>query len=285
MIAKAAQATDYALENCSHSSSAFYRRIRLNRLAVGQSGKQPNNQTQITFSDCALCREMVILPAGSFDQGDLKGAGDEDERPVFTVVMSTRIAMARTEVTYRQWDQCVRVGRCEALPEETGDAIKRVERPVQNVSWNDTRDFLAWLTDVSGHAYRLATESEFEYAARAGTKTRFSWGDEPSRDYANYGTDVCCGGHAEGMDKWFSPGPVGSFPANAFGLRDMAGNVQEWVEDCWSESYGGPVNCEFRVLRGGSWSSVPKMIRPANRDKGPLDVRLPYYGFRVVRDL
>lgn len=254
-------------------------------LVVGQSINKADGQRLKTFSDCRLCPEMVAVPAGSFEQGDLQGTGDEDERPVFTITISKPIAVARTEVTYQQWDQCVSAGRCDALPEEDGDAITRAERPVQNVSWNDTRNFLAWLSETSGHPYRLPTESEFEYAARAGTKTRFAWGDEPRRDHANYGTDECCGGHEDGADRWFAPGPVGSFPANAFGLQDMAGNVQEWVEDCWSETYGGPENCDLRVLRGGSWSSVPKMIRPANRDKGPVDVRLPYYGFRVIRDL
>lgn len=254
-------------------------------LVVWQSIHQADSQRVKVFSDCTLCPVMVVLSAGSFEQGDLQGTGDDDERPVFTITMSKRIAIARTEVTYGHWDQCVRADRCDVLPEEEGDAKTRSERPVQNVSWNDTRDFIAWLTDASGHVYRLPTESEFEYAARAGTRTRFAWGDTPSRDHANYGTNECCGGHTEGSDKWFTPAPVGSFPANAFGLEDMAGNVQEWVEDCWSESYGGPEDCGFRVLRGGSWSSIPKMIRPANRDKGPLDVRLPYYGFRVARDL
>lgn len=254
-----------------------------------------DDQRVHAFSDCSVCPEMVALPLGSFRQGDLQGSGDDDEQPVHDVRLVQRLALARTEVTYRHWDFCVQAGRCEILPEEGGDARNRPDRPVQNVSWNDTQKFIAWLKDVSGEIYRLPSESEFEYAARAGSQTRFAWGDEPSRQHANYGTDECCDGHVEAADKWFNTAPVRSFPANAFGLFDLAGNVQEWVEDCWSDSYEyaprdgsarvTDADCEFRILRGGSWSSMPRMIRPANRDKGPIEVQLPYYGFRVARDM
>lgn len=247
------------------------------------------------FSDCDGCPQMIRIPSGTFRQGDLQGTGDEDELPVRAVQLSDSFALSRTEVTFAQWDLCVSDGACDVLAEEDGAVETRSQRPVQNASWQDAQAFVAWLTKVSGKLYRLPSESEFEYAARAGSETRYPWGNEPSRDHANYGDDECCRGLDSGADKWIDPAPVASFPPNAFGLHDMAGNVQEWVEDCWQDSYidapadgsarvtGG--DCSLRGLRGGSWSSTPKMIRPANRDKGAIDARLPYYGFRVARDL
>lgn len=238
---------------------------------------------------------MIRLPTGTYRQGDLQGTGDDDERPVHVVTFARPFAVSRTEVTYAQWDVCVEQGVCEKLPEARGEIASRSKRPIQNASWQDAQAYTTWLSAVTAQSYRLLTEAEFEYAARAGTETRYPWGDEASRGYANYGDEECCGGEAVAADEWIMPAPVASFPANAFGLHDMAGNVQEWVEDCWSDSYDGAmtngtartsgVDCELRGLRGGSWSSTPKMIRPANRDKGAIDARLPYYGFRVARDL
>lgn len=247
------------------------------------------------FSDCTTCPTMIRVPAGSFEQADLQGTGDEDEQPIRTVTFSEPFALSRTEVTYAQWDACVSDRVCDVLPEEDIDPTTRLDRPVQNASWDDAEAFVKWLSARTGKSYRLPTEPEFEYAARAGSQTRFAWGNEPSRQQANYGDENCCGGVADGADQWTNPAPVGSFPANAFGLHDMAGNVQEWVQDCWVDSYEAAAldgsartnnaDCELRGLRGGSWSSTPKMIRPANRDKGLRDARLPYYGFRVARDL
>lgn len=249
----------------------------------------------LQFSECANCPLMIRLPAGTFRQGDLQGTGDDDELPLHVVTFDRPFAVSRTEVTYAQWDVCVAQGGCEKLPEEEGNVAKRSQRPVQNASWEDAKAYTTWLTTLTGQAYRLLSEAEFEYAARADSETRYPWGQEASRDHANYGDEDCCGGKASGADQWVAPSPVASFPANAFGFHDMAGNVQEWVEDCWVESYDSAPSdgsarvhdgdCELRVLRGGSWSSTPKMIRPANRDKGAVDARLPYYGFRVARDL
>lgn len=246
------------------------------------------------FKDCETCPEMVVVPTGQFRQGDLTGAGDADEHPVRTVVFSRPFALSRHEITYALWDQCVLAEKCTSLSEADLPAETRSQHPVQNVSWLEAQEFVTWLSEISRQSYRLPTESEYEYAARAGATLRYSWGDTPQRQHSNYGAEECCGGAAEGFDLWSETGPVGSLTMNPFGLFDMAGNVQEWVADCWSEDYtNAPVNgaarvdgnCDLRVLRGGSWSSTPKMIRPANRDKGPIDVGLPYYGFRVARDL
>lgn len=255
-----------------------------------------NTEPPVTqqFSDCADCPVMIWLPAGTFRQGDVQGTGDDDEVPLHIVTFARRFAVSQTEITYALWDVCVAQGACDKLPEEEGESITRSQRPVQNASWQDATSYTTWLSTLTGQSYRLLSESEFEYAARAGSETRYPWGNEASRDHANYGDEECCGGKASGADQWITPSPVASFPANAFGLHDMAGNVQEWVKDCWVASYDGAPSdgsaragdsaCDLRVLRGGSWSSTPKMIRPANRDKGAVDARLPYYGFRVARD-
>lgn len=236
---------------------------------------------------------MVVVPAGEFRQGDLQNDGDADELPVRTVQFDRPYALARREVSNELWARCVEDGACPAVPAPANAEILPAA-PVQNVSWNDAQDFVAWLSGLSGEAYRLPTESEFEYAARAGQATRFPWGDAADRAFANYGTNDCCGGAVEGEDRWIGTAPTGAFPANGFGLFDMAGNVQEWTADCWNDSYVDAPDdgtarddgdCERRVLRGGSWSSTPKMIRPANRDKGFVHARLPYYGFRVARSL
>lgn len=249
----------------------------------------------LSFSDCAGCPTMVVVRAGTFKQGDLQGSGDADEQQVRQVMLGRAFALGRTEVTYTQWDVCVQASVCRVLEETHARPRQRALLPVQNVSWDDAKTYIDWLSARTGHVYRLPTESEFEYAARAGTLSRYPWGDSPSRRHSNYGSDECCGGDATADDRWVETAPVGSFPPNGFGLFDMAGNVQEWMEDCWFENYeaapadgsarteGG--DCAQRVLRGGSWSSTPKMIRPANRDKGSAGAALPYYGFRVARDL
>ncbi|MEQ9360164.1 MAG: formylglycine-generating enzyme family protein, partial [Rhodospirillales bacterium] len=133
---------------------------------------------------------------------------------------------------------------------------------------------------------------EWEYAARAGTETAYHWGNRASHDHANYGTDNCCNGLAEGADRWWNTSPVGSFPANAFGLYDTAGNVFEWVEDCWNESYAGAPSdgsawtagdCSRRVLRGGSWDFKPRDIRAAIRLRSTTGIRYNGSGFRIAR--
>ena len=145
----------------------------------------------------------------------------------------------------------------------------RGERPVINVGWNDAKRYLEWLSSKTGKSYRFASESEWEYAARAGTTTRYSWGDAIGRGNANCGKG--CG------DDYRYSAPVGSFAANDFGLHDMLGNVWEWVEDCRNGSYeGAPTDgsvwrsgdCESRILRGGSWNSDPRLARAAFRAGG-----------------
>jgi formylglycine-generating enzyme required for sulfatase activity len=159
-----------------------------------------------------------------------------------------------------------------------------------NVSWEQAKAYVAWLSRMTGKPYRLLTEAEWEYAARGvisadAPHPPYPWGDEASHEYANYGTDQYCGGRTAGRDKWFYTAPVGEFPPNAFGLCDMHGNVWEWVEDIWHDSYGGaPANgsawtegedASRRVVRGGSWGNTPQDLRSAARYGNPSDLR--YY--------
>ena len=229
---------------------------------------------------------MVGIPARSFQMGCVSGLNCRDsERPVRTVTISQPFALSKYEVTFSQWEACVLVGGCNGhRPADKGWG--RGDRPVINVSWQDAQSYVSWLSRETGEDYRLPSEAEWEYAARAGSTTKFSWGNEMSRDRAN------CGRGRECRNRWNgSTAPVGSFSANAFGLHDMHGNVWEWVEDCWNESYTGAPsnggawlrgNCERRVMRSGSWDNAPGSLRSASRGRIATDFRGVYVGFRVA---
>ena len=230
---------------------------------------------------------MVIVPAGRFRMGCLSdgGACDDNEKPVREVVIAS-FALSKHEVTFAQWDACVSGGGCGGYrPDDWGRG--RADRPVRNVRWEDAQSYVSWLSRETGEEYRLPTEAEWEYAARAGTTTRYSWGNEIGVNRANCRADGC-------GDRWGSTAPVGSFPANAWGLHDMHGNVWEWVQDCWNGSYAGaPVdgsawlsgNCSERVVRGGSWVNIPRNLRAANRNGITTGFRNDLSGFRVARTL
>jgi formylglycine-generating enzyme required for sulfatase activity len=158
---------------------------------------------------------------------------------------------------------------------------------VINVSWNDAKEYAAWLAKKTGKSYRLLSEAEWEYAARAGTATKYYWGDDIGEGNANC---IGCG------SQWDSKQtvPVGSFKPNALGLYDMAGNVWQWVEDCWYDNYNGApkdgspaieISGCRRVLRGGSWLNVPQLLRAARRDMYNSGIRFAIIGFRVARTL
>lgn len=250
-----------------------------------------------TVRECVECPEMVVVPAGRFRMGDLYGEGDSDEKPVHEVTIEYPFAVGRYEVTFAEWDACVAGGGCTHRPGDKGWG--RENRPVIYVSWDDAQEYVAWLSRETGKPYRLLSEAEWEYMARAGTRTIYWWGgdswlDDDPHDYANYGRDKCCEGLAAGADRWVNTSPVGSFEANVFGLFDTAGNVWEWVEDCWNKSYEGATgdgsawtrgNCDRRVLRGGSWFNTPWDIRSANRNRFDTGNRYSNVGFRVARTL
>ncbi len=270
-----------------------------NELGVTKSGT--------VFQDCSACPQMVVIPAGSFMMGSPETDKDarDDERPQHKVTIAKPFAVSRFEVTFAEWNTCIDAGGCEHRPSAWLQAHGRLAlrqhhrptdpgwcqgaRPVINVSWDDiTKQYLTWLNRVTGQAYRLLTEAEWEYAARAGKTTRYSWGDDPGENNAN------CNGCKSHCDNE-QTAPVGSFKPNDFGLYDMHGNVWEWVQDCYNEKAYATAprdgsaapdepNCN-RVLRGSSWLGNPRSMRAAFRNGIHPDYRFNGYGFRVARDL
>jgi formylglycine-generating enzyme required for sulfatase activity len=247
------------------------------------------------FKDCTECPAMVVVPAGSFTMGSpASEAGREgDEGPQHQVTIPRALAIGKFEVTLAEWDACVSDGGCAGY-RPSDDGWGRGNRPVIHVSWNDAQSYLTWVSRKAGKQYRLLSESEWEYAARAGTITPYFWGPTASHEYANYGTDACCVGLARGSDKWENTSPSGSFPPNGFGLYDMLGNVWEWTQDCQNGSYDGAPSdgsawtagdCGLRVLRGGSWFADPSFLRSAIRDWDTTGKRNYDSGFRVARTL
>ncbi|MBK7000382.1 MAG: SUMF1/EgtB/PvdO family nonheme iron enzyme [Rhodoferax sp.] len=237
-----------------------------------------------TIKDCDVCPEMVVVPGGSFEMGS--NDGESDEKPIHTVNVKS-FALGKYEVTQGQWKAVM--GSNPSGFKDCGDTC-----PVENVNWDDVQEYIKKLNARSGKQYRLPSEAEWEYAARAGTRTQYWWGDVASHEYMNYGKDECCGGLAQGRDKWVNTAPLGQFPANAFGLHDMNGNVWEWTQDCWNESYkGAPTdgsawtsgNCGLRAVRGGSWNIRPAYARAAYRNRSDTSSRYSYGGLRLARML
>ena len=249
-------------------------------LVASQARAQSVGQT---FRDCPKCPEMVVVPAGSFTMGSNQ---ETDAKPAHKVTIAKPFAVGKYEVTFDEWDACVADGGCKHKPGDIGWG--RSERPVINVSWDDiSKQYLPWLKRKTGKTYRLLSEAEWEYTARAETATKFSWGNDVGKGNAN-----CSGCGSEWDAK--QTAPVGSFKANAFGLHDMHGNVWEWSEDCWHENYNSAPdngkawtsgNCSRRVLRGGSWFDLPWDLRSAGRVGARPDDRSYGLGFRVGRML
>ena len=246
------------------------------------------------FRDCDTCPEMVVIPAGTFMMGS--PASEErrfdDEGPRHEVTLRP-FALGVKEVTFDEWDACVRGGGCDGYrPDDEGWG--RGARPVINVNWEDAQAYVSWLSERTGSAYRLPSESEWEYAARAGTTTPFHTGSMIfSTNQANYN------GYFYRPWGWgfyrMRTMPAGEYAPNAFGLYDVHGNVWEWVKDCWHDDYGGAPSdgrawtrggdCGRRVLRGGSWNNSPWLLRSANRLRGTPGRRDAFSGFRVSRTL
>jgi formylglycine-generating enzyme required for sulfatase activity len=206
-----------------------------------------------------------------------------DEGPRRKVAIGKLFAVGKFEVTFAEWDACVAAGGCKHKPDDQGWG--RGKRPVIQVSWHDiTKEYLPWLSRKTGKAYRLPTEAEWEYAARAGTTTPFSTGKTITTEQANFDGNFIYNGSAKGTARGKTIN-VGSFPANAFGLHDMHGNVWEWVQDCHASAYGTAVT-SADCLRGGSWADGPQHLRSASRVRGTLDFRgALIYGFRLARTL
>ena len=276
------------------------------------------------FRDCEECLELVVVASGSYRMGSPSGeeGRDDDEGPVHRVEIGERLAVGVYEVTVGQWRRFAREtgysagDRCRVYEEEQGEwkwrwgsgrnwerpgFVQDEGHPVVCVSWEDAQAYARWLSRKTGKGYRLPSESEWEYVARGGTRSARYWGegergqcryangaDEAGKRQYNWTWGASCD------DGYVHTSPVGSFEANGYGLRDVLGNVWEWVGDCWNESYeGAPAdgsawtrgNCGARVLRGGSWVDVPMGLRSACRDWGTSGDRISDVGFRIVRTL
>ena len=226
--------------------------------------------------------EMVVIPAGSFQMGCVSGIDcDDDEKPVQSVSIES-FEMSKYEVTFEEYDVFTdATGRKRVNDRGWG----RGRRPVINVYWEDAVAYTQWLSSQTGKNYRLPSESEWEYAARAGSTTKYSWGNDIGVNRANC---YSCGSQWDNKQT----APVGSFSANAWGLHDMHGNVKEWVQDCWSRNYKGtPADgsawdtegCIYRRLRGGAWLSLPRNLGSAARNLEFPCYQSRFLGFRVVR--
>jgi formylglycine-generating enzyme required for sulfatase activity len=262
--------------------------------------------------------EMVVLPRGSFTMGSPSGETGrfDDEGPQRSVRIGYEFAVGRYEVTvdeYRIFATETGRGASEGCTIYDGRAWKDTpsaswqspgflqagNHPVTCVSWDDAQAYVTWLNQKTGLTggtgrYRLLSEAEWEYAARAGSSGPYPWGSSASRSHANYGSDTCCSPQVSGDDRWEYTSPAGSFPANGFGLHDLHGNVWEWAEDCYTAGYSSAPSdgsarttgdCSTRVLRGGSWDGAPQYLRSADRGRVSPGSRGSYLGFRLARTL
>lgn len=265
------------------------------------------------FDDCrggAWCPRMVALPAGTFIIGSPKTErGRFDDEPQRRVHVGA-FAIAKYPVTRGQWAAFV-VATHRPTPDapcayaHTGHPTWKDtgfpqddRHPVVCVTWADAQDYARWLSARTGQHYRLLTDAEWEYAARGGTTTPFPWGSSASHEFGNYGQDKCCGQMVKGRDRWEFTSPVGSFPANPFGLYDMHGNVTVWMETCADSAEKLPIpkgarGCTYRYGRGANYDDYPAMMRSAAKNLapppgGPLTIetyRSTGFGIRVARDL
>ena len=282
------------------------------------------------FRDCGGCPEMVVLPVGEFMMGspeDEEGRYD-DEGPRHRVVIGKRFALGRYEVTVGEFRRFVEATGYETLAERDGAVGCRTlepetrndwgwtagrswrslewevgeDQPVVCVSLGDAKSYVAWLSRRAGAAYRLPSEAEWEYAARAGSGTRYHFGDDEA-DLCLYG-NVADETEFPNGDVWTNPAAcsdgavypadVGGYRPNGFGLHDMHGNAREWVDDCLNDGYAGAPsdggawlsgNCFSRVVRGGSWDYIPRGLRSAKRNWNAAGNRYNNLGFRVARTL
>lgn len=257
-------------------------------VALGASmvrAKDSELKPGVTFKDCDThCPEMVVVPAGEFVMGSAEGIGSKQERPSHKVTIAKSFAVSKFEVTFEEWDACVASGGCSHRPDDRNWG--RGRQPVINVSWRDAKQYTAWLSNKTGVPYRLLSEAEWEYAARAGTTSRFSFGDEEAA-LSDYGWST--------YNSELKAHPVGEKKPNAFGLYDIHGNASEWVEDPWRDSYiGAPSDGSAwveggdpsrRVVRGGSWHTKSDLLTSTFRWGSFAEGRSYLTGFRVARTL
>ena len=249
-----------------------------------------------SFKDCPECPEMVVVPAASFIMGSPQREPERfgSEGPQHEVNFARPFAVGKFAVTFSEWDACTANRGCGGyMPDDQGG--RRGSYPVINVNWADAHGYVAWLSKKTGKKYRLLSEAEREYVTRAGTKTPFWWGGAITPCEANYCGDCNAykGGGRKGEYR-LKTMPVDSLQANPWGLFHVHGNVSEWVEDCWHDSYDGAPQdgsawtagrCNSHVFRGGSWANNPGVLRAASRLTETNNPRMGTIGFRVARTL
>jgi formylglycine-generating enzyme required for sulfatase activity/class 3 adenylate cyclase len=243
--------------------------------AAKQATPQPQPAPPATAPAPAVREpEMKAIRGGSFTMGS---NDDVTEKPTHQVTIKP-FAISEYPISVRDWNDCAAAKACAFV------ATGKEDAPITNVSWSDAKKFVAWLAEATHKAYRLPSEAEWEYAARGGTQTKYWWGDQLQSGMANCKncTDVIAPEQ---------PLKVGSFKPNPFGLYDMGGGVDQWVEDCWHKNYqGAPADgsawtegdCVSHVIRSGSWKNDAQYVRPSNRDNYDTNVRYPTHGFRVA---
>lgn len=255
------------------------------------------------FRDCPTCDPMRWVPAGQFLMGSPENepGRQSSEGPRHRVSIAHAFAIGIHDVTVAEYRRFVEATgyapgnpRCDwRNPTAHGKPVMQTpEDPVVCVSWYDARAYAGWLSRTGGHPYRLPTEAEWEYAARAGSAAARPWGPDADPNRANTGAQNCCGPRVSGGDRWAYTSPVGSFPPNAFGLFDMIGDVWQWTLDCGSADYRHPaappsdsVACATHIVRGGGWFHPPDAARSAARAADDSHLRVADIGFRVARSV
>lgn len=241
--------------------------------APSQGSSQTPTQTPSPTAPPLREPEMIAIRGGSFAMGS---NDDPTERPVHQVTIKP-FSIGKYPVTVQEWNECAAAKACGFT------ALGKDDAPVSNVSWTDAQQYVAYLAQATKKPYRLPSEAEWEYAARGGTQTKYWWGDKLQPGMA--GCKDCGDLAAE------QPAKVGSFKPNPFGLYDMGGGIDQWVEDCWRRTYQGATgdgsawsggDCASHVLRSGSWKNDSRYVRPSNRDGYDTNVRYPTHGFRVA---
>lgn len=240
-----------------------------------------------SFRECARdCPEMIVIPPGSLMMGSpaTEAGRFDNEGPQQHVTIARPFAVSEYPVTFDEWEACVAVGGC---PQVSDSGFGRGTRPVVNVTWGEAQRYVAWLSRMTDRRYRLPSEAEWEYVARAGTTTAYWWGGDVGRGNANCNG---CGSRWDGV----KTAPVGSFGVNPFGIHDAHGNIVQWVADCYHDNHEGASpdgaprttgDCSRRTIRGGSWYMGTRTVRAAYRSGGEEGNRVGDRGFRVARTL
>lgn len=273
-------------------------------LATAATGAQANTRTEPgqVFKDCKNCPEMVVLPAGSFSMGtpDSEVGRQPDEGPVRTVTFAQPFAISRFQVTAAEWDAYLKATKVKIANGDTRPGRECIaskpryeqgpRQPAVCMSYSDVQAYVAWLSKQTGKHYRMLSEAEREYGARAGSEGPFPFPFDEGQPYS-IAKHANVYGAADGYNY---TSPVGSFEPNAFGVFDMHGNVYEWVADCWHDNYNGAPSdgsawmdekCELVQIRGNDWGEPPIFSRSGNRNNAYPTDRGDWIGFRVVREL